>query len=200
MIERDLLSRELGCLRSSLLFYKRSTDNTALSHHQLGGLYRVPGKKLKRHYKDHLSQFNGWQQNPHAKQWFLFAQNLGSNLSLDETAFSNGDLYTILTNKKAKGKKGTLVAVVKGTNTSGITFEIDFLNIYRVSGNKKRKASYQKLPLKPIYKYKLPDKVWNGQSLRFVYVLPKFALGDKEKLQLELQELNGSRNLVLHFN
>ena len=34
---------------------------------------------------------------------------------MDETAFSNGDLYTILTNKKAKGKKGAILAMVKGT-------------------------------------------------------------------------------------
>lgn len=45
----------------------------------------------------------------------LFPDNIGANLSIDETAFSNGDLYTILTNKKAKGKKGSLVAMVKGT-------------------------------------------------------------------------------------
>jgi transposase len=45
----------------------------------------------------------------------LFTQNIGKRLSLDETAFSNGELYTILTNKKAKGKKGALVAMVRGT-------------------------------------------------------------------------------------
>jgi transposase len=45
----------------------------------------------------------------------LFSNNIGSHLSLDETAFSNGDLYTILTNKKAKGKKGAIVAMVKRT-------------------------------------------------------------------------------------
>ncbi|WP_313112098.1 hypothetical protein [Aequorivita sediminis] len=33
----------------------------------------------------------------------------------DKTTFSNGDLYTMLTDKKAKGKKGALVAMVKGT-------------------------------------------------------------------------------------
>jgi len=44
----------------------------------------------------------------------LFSKNIGSYLSLDETAFSNGDLYTILTNKKAKGKKVALIAMVKG--------------------------------------------------------------------------------------
>jgi len=45
----------------------------------------------------------------------LYPENIGSHLSLDETAFTNGDLYTILTNKKAKGKKGSIVAMVKGT-------------------------------------------------------------------------------------
>ena len=45
----------------------------------------------------------------------MFTENIGAHLSLDETAFSNGDLYTILTNKKAKGKKGAIVAMIKGT-------------------------------------------------------------------------------------
>ncbi|WP_346883163.1 transposase [uncultured Algibacter sp.] len=51
----------------------------------------------------------------HARGWLLFTKNIGSHLSLDETAFSNGDLYTILTNKNAKGKKGAIVAMIKGT-------------------------------------------------------------------------------------
>ncbi|EKF55064.1 hypothetical protein I215_09386 [Galbibacter marinus] len=94
-----------------------------------------------------------------------------------------------------KGSQTYLVMEI--TNTSGITFEIDFLKVFSVSGNKKRKASFQKKELKPIYSYKLPSKVHNSESYRFVYVLPKFVLGDKEKLQLELQELNGSRKVIL---
>jgi transposase len=77
--------------------------------------YGINSRSLQRQYKDYLSDFKSWDQKQHAKEWLLFAQNLGSHLSLDETAFSNGDLYTILTNKKAKGKKGALVAMVKGT-------------------------------------------------------------------------------------
>ena len=49
----------------------------------------------------------------------MFPKNIGSSLSLDETAFSNGDLYTILTNKKAKGKKGALMAI-KGTKAETV--------------------------------------------------------------------------------
>ncbi len=62
-----------------------------------------------------MSDFKAWEQKSHAKDWLLFPDNIGEQLSLDETAFSNGDLYTILTNKKAKGKQGALVAMVRGT-------------------------------------------------------------------------------------
>jgi transposase len=50
----------------------------------------------------------------------LFPKNIGSHLSLDETAFSNGDLYTILTNKKATGRKGAIIAMIKGTKVDAV--------------------------------------------------------------------------------
>lgn len=34
---------------------------------------------------------------------------------MDETSLSQGELYTIVTNKEARGRKGALVAIVKGT-------------------------------------------------------------------------------------
>ena len=70
---------------------------------------------MQRQYKESLSDFNSWGQKNHATEWLLFSKNLGTHLSLDETAFSNGDLYTIITNKDAKGKKGAIVAMIKGT-------------------------------------------------------------------------------------
>ncbi len=75
---------------------------------------------MQRQYKDYLSDFKAWDQKAHATQWMLFPKNIGSHLSLDETAFSNGDLYTILTNKKAKGKKGAIIAMVKGTKAESV--------------------------------------------------------------------------------
>lgn len=50
----------------------------------------------------------------------MFPKNLGGYLSLDETAFSNGELYTVLTNKDAQGKKGAIVAMVKGTKAEDV--------------------------------------------------------------------------------
>lgn len=45
-----------------------------------------------------------WDQAEHAEDWLLFPENLGEYLSIDETSLSEGELYTILTNKAAKGK------------------------------------------------------------------------------------------------
>ena len=45
---------------------------------------------------------------------------MGPFLSIDETALSQGELYTIITNKEAKGKKGALVGIFKGTRAEPI--------------------------------------------------------------------------------
>jgi hypothetical protein len=39
------------------------------------------------------------------KRLAYLPENLGKRLSIDETALSNGELYTILTNKAAKERK-----------------------------------------------------------------------------------------------
>ena len=46
---------------------------------------------------------------------------MGEYLSLDETSLSQGELYTYLTNKESKGKKGSLIASIKGTKAKEIT-------------------------------------------------------------------------------
>jgi transposase len=42
-------------------------------------------------------------------------------MAIDETGLIDGELYTIVINKKAKGKKGALAAIIKGTKSSIIT-------------------------------------------------------------------------------
>ncbi|WP_186740822.1 ISAon1 family transposase [Spirosoma utsteinense] len=81
----------------------------------MGRFYGVDGRALLRQYQACQSGFKNWDQRPHAKDWLLYPQNLGTHLSLDETSLSNGELYTILTNKAAKGGKGSIVAIVAGT-------------------------------------------------------------------------------------
>jgi transposase len=52
---------------------------------------------------------------------FVFPENFGENMAIDETGLIDGELYTIVINKKAKGKKGALAAIIKGTKSSIIT-------------------------------------------------------------------------------
>jgi transposase len=76
---------------------------------------------LQRQYRDYLSEFKDWDQLHHAKEYLIFPENVGKHLSLDETALSHGELYTILTNKSAKGKSGSIVAIVAGTSAEKVT-------------------------------------------------------------------------------
>lgn len=75
---------------------------------------------MEEQYRDYLSDFFTWDQLENAEEWILFEKNIGPNLSIDETALSQGELYTIVTNKDAKGKKGAIVAMIKGTQSENV--------------------------------------------------------------------------------
>ena len=51
----------------------------------------------------------------------LFPNNFGDDVSLDETCLSNGEVYTILTNKAAHGGKGALAAMVHGVASDTVS-------------------------------------------------------------------------------
>ncbi len=53
----------------------------------------------------------------------LNPNNFGDDMSLDETCLSNGEVYTILTNKATHGGKGALAAMVRGV-ASDVVSEI----------------------------------------------------------------------------
>jgi len=80
----------------------------------------VAANKLRRHYKTRSSGFKEWEQKEHSEDYLLFPENVGEFMSIDEVSLSKGELYTFVTNKKGKGKQGTLVASIKGTLTKDI--------------------------------------------------------------------------------
>lgn len=95
-------------------------DNYPISSNSLEKFYSINGNQFGQQYKEHLSDYHQWPQKAHARDWLLFPENMGTRLSIDETSLSNGELYTILTNKAAKGKRGVLVAMVKGTRSEQV--------------------------------------------------------------------------------
>lgn len=76
--------------------------------------FHIDGDRFERQYKEHLSDYMSWSEKAHALEWLLFPENLGPYLSIDETSLSNGELYTIVTNKETHGGKGSIVAIVRG--------------------------------------------------------------------------------------
>ena len=90
-------------------------------------MYGVDGKKLSSWYKYFLSRYQGWEQLHHASEYVLFKENLGERLSMDETSLSQGELYTIITNKSAHGGKGSLVAMIKGTKSEDVIYYLNHL-------------------------------------------------------------------------
>ena len=50
----------------------------------------------------------------------IFPKNNGQRLSIDEVAVTNGELYTVITNKAAHGKRGAPVAMIEGKKVTDI--------------------------------------------------------------------------------
>ena len=97
----------------------------------IGSFFGISGRKLQRQYKDYLSDFKSWDQLDHAQDWLLFAQNMGKRLSIDEVALSQGELYTVVTNKKAKGKAGAIVAIIEGTKADKVIEYLSKIPIHK---------------------------------------------------------------------
>lgn len=57
----------------------------------------------------------------------LFPSNVGSHISIDEVSLSKGELYTFVTNKQGRSKKGSLIASIKGTRSADIINVLDKL-------------------------------------------------------------------------
>ncbi len=84
-------------------------------------------------------------------------------------------------------------------NKSAIRFDFDFLKISKVSGNKGHNASYQEIPLEPIYIYNKPTQVLPSTKVKMVYVVPKFTITKKERVLIHLKEKKTTRDIHLNF-
>ena len=76
---------------------------------------------MRKQYKEKISDYRSWNQLDHAGEYILYPENIGPDMSLDETCLSNGDVYTVLTNKGAHGGNGALTAMVRGVATDAVS-------------------------------------------------------------------------------
>lgn len=82
--------------------------------------YGVDPDSFRKFYKHKQSDFKSWSQLEHCESYICFEENIGTHLSIDEVALSKGELYTIVTNKAGRGKKGSIVACIAGTKADDI--------------------------------------------------------------------------------
>lgn len=87
----------------------------------IGALFGLDGDLLERQYRDHLIGYRSWDQKLHAEEWILFPKNMGSYIGIDEVALSRGELYTVVINKDAKGKQGSIIAIIHGTDAARVS-------------------------------------------------------------------------------
>lgn len=90
--------------------------------------YHMNGDTFEKQYKEILSGYRKWSELAHADEWLVFPENIGESICIDETAPSNGELYTIVSNRASHGGKGTIIAIVKGvaaTNVIGALMRMD---------------------------------------------------------------------------
>ena len=87
--------------------------------------YHINGRSFEKQYKETLSGYRSWDQLSHARKWLLFEDNIGRNIAIDETSLSNGELYTIVTNRDRHGREGCLVAIVAGTRSLDVCKVLD---------------------------------------------------------------------------
>lgn len=105
MVFRDwnLVAKDTRLTQEFAFFFLKSIDTNAHDSMSIANFYNVKGKLFQNQYRFFLSNYGNWNQKSHAKEWLLYPQNIGEKLSIDETALSYDELYTIITNKKAKG-------------------------------------------------------------------------------------------------
>ena len=86
----------------------------------LEDFYHIDGHTFEKQYKERLSGYRDWEQLDHAEEWLLFPENIGPRLVIDESSLSNGELYTFVTNRDARTREQSLVAVVAGTKSEDV--------------------------------------------------------------------------------
>ncbi len=95
-------------------------DRYPITGRSLEWFFDIDVDLFERQYKRHLSGYRQWKDTPeglHAGQWRVFPQNIGPHLGIDGTSLSRGELYTIVTDKEAHGRKHSIVAIVLGTDS-----------------------------------------------------------------------------------
>lgn len=174
-------------------------------------------------YRKHLSRLHYFiARDQRLKNPFQHSTNSApAQDSIQKTASAKEEHFTLLCTQllhkkssthRSKGQKGIRVKLMQRVyegnhvymvyelkNRSDIPYAIGQFQLSKVLGTPKRKASYQELPIAPLFEFKIPKQIGPSSSVRFVVVYPKFTLNAEERLQVKVLEAQGSRNLMVRL-
>jgi hypothetical protein len=108
----------------------------------------------------------------------------GIVLSVENIVFDTEELYFVIEIK----------------NNSTLDYDLNFLKLSVETRQKGKKKSLQRLYQEPLFKYNQPSKIKENETVRFVYVIPKFSLSNDRRAILELHEKDGERNIKLKIS
>ena len=141
---------------------------------------KKPQKNLNKK-EDHYRRFCSYLLSKKQRLGRIKKRKNGIILSVENIVFNKEELYF----------------VIQIENRSGLDYDLNFLKLAIETRKKGKKKSLQRLYQDPIFKYNLPDKIGKKQTVRLVYVLPKFSLSNERRAILELNEKDGERDLKL---
>lgn len=156
---------------------------------------------MEEQYANHLSDYTTWDQLSHSEDYIVFANNVGPYLTIDETSVSQGELYTIITNKAAKGNKGCLVAIIKGTDSE----RVKSILVRKIPLEKRRRvlevtldmaASMQEIVRKTFTKATLVTDRFHVQKLAYdalqeMRIAYRWEALEQENVEIELAKEEG---------
>lgn len=167
---------------SRLNHFVRSTERIGTEKRDIIGIAKETELQMKQLDKDiHYLNFCSYLLGKKQKIGRLKTRNQGIVLRIENIVFNQNELYF----------------VIQIENESNLDYDVNFLNLSVRTRQKGKKKSMQTIIKEPIFKYKTPVKIKEGQSARLVYVFPKFSLSNDRQVLVELNERKGERDLLL---
>lgn len=113
-----------------------------------------------------------------------FAEDNGVFLKLNRIHYNKNELYLVLTID----------------NTSGVDYEVDYINFFVAFKKALKRRAGQKDYKQPIYAYQYAKRVEGVSSETMAFVFNKFSIDIKKDFYIELKEKRGERNVLLKVN
>lgn len=157
------------------------------------------GSEIPRVKKEKIQRIEIQNLKPKGKVKDLYAKNCASFLkNSHRNQNKSKQKYKVrLSIKDIAYHKDALYYLVEIHNKSKIDYDVNYLRFFTENKSSLTRKSSQTLQIKSLYTHQFPKRVRANSKAEFVVVLPKFSVGKNKRVFLELNEMEGERNLNL---